>query len=113
MSVTSKDTAEHYKWGDGCDGWHLAKTEALSVIQERVPPGRGEIRHYHTRANQFFYVLSGTATITRDGETFTLAANEGLSVPAGAVHELHNESDEDLEFLVTSTPPSHGDRVIV
>jgi len=36
MTVISTDNAEHYIWGDGCDGWHLVKTSTLSVIKERI-----------------------------------------------------------------------------
>jgi len=32
------------------------------VIRERIPPGRGEVRHYHPRARQCFFVLSGQIT---------------------------------------------------
>ena len=47
-NITSIDqeTAEHYAWGSVCDGWHLLKHPELSVIQERVPPGVGEVKHY-------------------------------------------------------------------
>ena len=58
MTAISIKDAPHYTWGDLCDGWHLAKTDALSVIQERVPHGAAETRHFHNRAEQFFYVLS-------------------------------------------------------
>lgn len=27
----SKHIAEHYIWGDNCDGWHLVKNQDLSV----------------------------------------------------------------------------------
>ena len=36
--VVSIDNAEHYVWGDVCDGWRLLQREDMSVIQERVPP---------------------------------------------------------------------------
>lgn len=39
MEVVLKDSVEHYRWSENCEGWHLAKSETLSVIQERVPPG--------------------------------------------------------------------------
>lgn len=112
MSVISFKTAEHYIWGDKCDGWHLAKSPGLSVIQERVPYGCSEVRHFHERSEQFFYVLSGTATIEVDGEISQLTAGTGIHVPAGIPHQLSNQQTEDLTFLVVSTPPSHGDRVI-
>ena len=63
MEIVSSENAEHYTWGGVCDGWHLLKSSNLSVIQERVPPGAAEVNHYHKKAHQFFYVLSGEATI--------------------------------------------------
>ena len=56
-------TASHYTWGDACDGWHLVRTPALSVIEERMPPRTSEARHYHRAAAQFFYVLRGRLSI--------------------------------------------------
>jgi len=32
----SKQCAEHYIWGDQCDGWHLVKNNDLSIIHERA-----------------------------------------------------------------------------
>ena len=37
--VKSIKNAEHYQWGNACDGWHLLKSETLSVIQEKMPAG--------------------------------------------------------------------------
>jgi mannose-6-phosphate isomerase-like protein (cupin superfamily) len=109
--VVSQQNAEHYIWGGDCDGWHLLKSPGLSVIQERVPPGRREVRHYHQQAHQFFFVLSGSATLEVDGRSRTLAARQGCSVPAGVPHQLSNEDADDLVFLVVSAPRSHGDRI--
>jgi len=68
MHVASIQTAEHYTWGDGCDGWHLLRGEELSVIQERMPPKTSEVAHFHTRSRQFFYVISGTLSILLAGK---------------------------------------------
>jgi quercetin dioxygenase-like cupin family protein len=103
--------AEHYAWGDGCDGWHLLKTDGLSVIKERVPPGRGEVRHYHRSARQFFYILAGEATLEAGGKEHSLAAGQGLEVPPGIPHRFRNDSANEVVFLVVSSPKSHGDRV--
>lgn len=111
MSVINSELAEHYNWGESCDGWHLVKTSKLSVIQERVPPNCAENRHYHRNAEQFFFILSGVATMEMDGEFFTLTANDGIHVSAGVKHQISNQHHSDLLFTVTSTPPSHGDRV--
>lgn len=109
--MISKENAEHYFWGDGCEGWHLVKSANLSVIQERVPPGCSEQRHWHRHAEQFFFVLAGQATLEVAGVVHLLVAHQGIQVPAGVSHQLFNISGADLVFTVTSTPPSHGDRV--
>jgi mannose-6-phosphate isomerase-like protein (cupin superfamily) len=111
MKVVSTENVEHYVWGDRCDGWHLLRSPTLSVIQERVPVGCGEVRHLHQKSEQFFYVLSGVATLEVDGIVHQLGANQGLHVQANIPHQLINEGQEDLVFIITSTPPSHGDRV--
>lgn len=113
MSIIDKQTAEHYKWGNNCDGWHLVKSNALSVIQEHVPAGEAEVKHYHKHAEQFFFVLSGCATIELDGQIHKVTAQQGLHVSAGRVHQLSNRGTEPLHFIVTSTPSSHGDRIDV
>ncbi len=111
MKPVSIDNAEHFVWGEGCDGWHLVKSPVLSVIQERVPSNCYEVRHLHQKSEQFFYVLSGVATLEVDGVVHMLTEGQGLHVPANVPHQLKNDSSSDLVFVVTSTPPSHGDRV--
>ena len=111
MKLVSREGAEHFNWGAVCDGWHLAKSDNLSVIQERVPSGASEVKHFHKKSEQFFFVLSGVATLEVAGFVYQLSANQGLHIPAGVVHQLRNESSADIEFIVTSTPPSHDDRV--
>jgi mannose-6-phosphate isomerase-like protein (cupin superfamily) len=106
-------SGERYQWGAGSEGWHLLKRSDLSVIQERVPPGDRERRHFHSRARQFFYVLRGQAVLEVDGARFELTAGQGLEIAPGAPHQFMNESPEAVTFLVVSAPPSHGDRTDV
>ncbi len=109
--AVSISNSEHYNWGDGCDGWHLVKTPTLSVIQERVPSGCKEVRHYHQKSEQFFFVLSGIASLEVDGQENMLEAEQGIHIEAGVPHQLRNDQQFELIFLVISVPPSHGDRV--
>ena len=112
---TSISTAEHYIWGDNCDGWHLLKSDSLSVIQERMPPGTAEQRHYHAKAQQLFFVLSGEAAfeIEEDEDTVRVLAHESLHVPPHTPHRIANPGPAELHFLVISEPKAHGDRVTV
>ncbi len=108
---TSIRTAEHYTWGNNCDGWHLLQSASLSVIQERMPPGTAEQRHVHGRAQQVFFILSGEATFEIGEETVRVTANEGLHVPPHIPHRIINPGPWELHFLVISEPRAHGDRV--
>jgi len=110
-SPISRSAAEHYNWGEGCDGWHLVRDAAFSVIEERMPPGTSEARHRHGAARQFFYVLSGVLTMEVDGTRHFLVPRTGLEIAPGVAHQAFNQGDTDAEFLVVSTPPSHGDRI--
>jgi len=78
-----------------------------------VPSGRSEVRHFHEKSEQFFFVLSGVATLELGGKMYTIHPHCGVHVPAGVPHQLKNEQSDDLVFIVTSTSPSHGDRVEV
>lgn len=109
--MISINNAEHYIWGEICDGWHLLKRDDMSVIQERVPAGGAEVMHYHERARQFFYVLEGEGTmIFEDAETI-LRAGQGLEIPPMVRHQFRNHAREEVHFLVISVPSTRGDRV--
>lgn len=111
MSAVGTGNAEHYRWGQGCDGWHLLAGDDLGVIEERMPPGTAEQRHCHVRARQFFYVLEGEAVLELEGVSHRLRRGDGLHVPPGTAHQMRNDGAADVRFLVVSAPKSHGDRV--
>jgi mannose-6-phosphate isomerase-like protein (cupin superfamily) len=76
-----------------------------------MPPGTGETSHHHNHSRQFFYVLQGEFTIEVEHHDFTLHPGEGIEIAPGQTHRAANRSDNSLRILVTSQPPSHGDRV--
>ena len=82
----------------------------MSVIQERLPAGTSEKMHYHKLSRQFFFVLEGTATMDVNGERVVVEKNRGLEISPGVLHQLRNESMDEVSFLVFSVPKSHGDR---
>ncbi|WAH38772.1 cupin domain-containing protein [Alicyclobacillus dauci] len=109
--MISKENAEHYIWRGICDGWHLVKQDDLSIIHERMPRGTSEVRHFHNKSRQFFFVLSGMATLEVDGDQHVIREFQGIEVAPGTPHQMMNTSQEDVEFIVVSQPMSHGDRV--
>jgi len=111
--MIDKHNAEHYTWGQNCDGWHLVQSPETSIIQERMPPRTSEVRHKHTKSWQFFFILNGEATMEVSGELQFLKAHQGIEISPDVPHQMMNTSDADVEFIVVSSPPSHGDRIVV
>lgn len=109
--VVSIENAEHYSWGEICDGWHLLKRADMSVIQERVPAGGAEVMHYHTKAHQFFYILEGEGTMVFEDTGILLNKGKGIEIAPQVKHQFMNHSHADVHFLVISVPSTRGDRI--
>jgi len=107
----SKENSEHYKWGNNCNGWHLVKSEKLSIIEELMPANTSEQKHYHNFSEQYFYILNGTATFEMEKEIVEVNKGEGIHIYPQVVHQIKNEKSTDLEFIVISQPTSRGDRI--
>ena len=109
--MISVENAEHYIWGGNCDGWHLLRHNDMSVIQERVPHGEGEVMHYHEKARQFFYILEGEGTMVVEDHQVVLRKGHGLEIAPMLKHQFRNNSQIVVHFLVISVPSTRGDRV--
>lgn len=109
--VVSRKNAPHYVWGEVCEGWRRLDRPDLSVIEERIPPGRGEVWHHHTRARQLFFLLTGTLDIEVDAAHTTLNTGDSFEVEPGSVHRVLNPGATDATFLVVSAPSTRGDRI--
>jgi mannose-6-phosphate isomerase-like protein (cupin superfamily) len=111
--IIDKQTAKHYLWGNNCDSWILADTEGLSVKQENMPAGTREKLHFHKGAQQFFFILKGSATFYIDDEKKVATENEGVLIKAKVRHYIANETQDRIEFLVISQPSTNNDRTTI
>jgi mannose-6-phosphate isomerase-like protein (cupin superfamily) len=109
--MISRDNAEHYAWGELCQGWRLVRNASLSVIEETMPPGAAEQIHRHHVAQQFFYILAGEAVMEFAANKVVLREGQGVAVTPGVAHRIRNQSNADVRFLVISQPSTkNGDR---
>jgi mannose-6-phosphate isomerase-like protein (cupin superfamily)/ribosomal protein S18 acetylase RimI-like enzyme len=109
--VFSTQNAPHYTWGKNSEAWYLHDAADLSILEERMPPGETETLHYHVKAQQVFYILSGTALLEVDGEQNNLEAGESLHIKPKSLHRISNQGSGDLRFVLVSQPKAHGDRI--
>ncbi|MEN9684789.1 MAG: hypothetical protein RLZZ28_575 [Bacteroidota bacterium] len=108
--VSDKEPLKHYQWGMNCDGWNLVDESSLSVKKERMPAGTSEALHYHSEAQQFFFILKGVATFEIGSEMIELREQEGIHIKPGTVHRVANHRNEALEFILSSQPSTANDR---
>ena len=108
--MISKANAEHYVWGDKCDGWYLVNRQDMLIIHEKMPPETCEKRHYHSVSRQFFFVLDGVLTMELEGKAHRIVAQQGIEIPPGSKHQARNDTGSPVEFIVISHPTTRGDR---
>jgi len=78
--MINKENSKSYKWGDNCDSWIFVDEENLSVKLESMPSRTREKLHFHSKAQQFFYILNGRATFYLMGKTELINENQGILI---------------------------------
>ena len=76
---------------DRASGYKLKRIE--------VKPGHSLSLQSHQHRSEHWVVVSGTATVTRDGETYTVAKNESTYIPIGMRHRLENKGKVPLHIV--------------
>jgi len=109
--IKNKQNTEHYFWGNKCEGFHLVKTDDLSIIQEIMPPNTTEKLHFHKNSQQFFYILKGIATFEIENEIFIVKNGNSIHLLQNIKHKISNLESKELKFLVISQPTTRDDRI--
>jgi mannose-1-phosphate guanylyltransferase len=76
------------------------------------PGGMLSLQMHHHRAEHWI-VVSGTARVTRDGETFLLSENQSTFIPLGIQHRLENPGQVQLEMIEVQSGAYLGEDDIV
>jgi len=75
-----------------------------SLAEARLAPGAATVPHHHAVTEEIYYILSGTADMTLDGETRPVGPGDAIAIPPGARHTICNTGGEELVFLCTCAP---------
>ncbi len=71
-----------------------------------LPPGKRNFpNHSHAALWEMYYIVSGRALLRIDDESTTVREGDSLMCPPGMAHQIINESDEDVVYLVISDDP--------
>lgn len=71
---------------------------------ETTHPGGGPPPHYHTREDENFYVIEGSAEFFQDGQWTAVVPGSAVFMPKGVVHSFRNAGSTPLKMLITTVP---------
>jgi len=95
-------------WYDSVDAGERFQVKRIVV----KPGGMLSLQMHHHRAEHWI-VVSGTARVTRDGETFLLSENQSTFIPLGIQHRLENPGQVQLEMIEVQSGSYLGEDDIV
>jgi mannose-6-phosphate isomerase-like protein (cupin superfamily) len=81
----------------------------FSAILGEVKPGEGPPPHLHRDREEYFFVVSGTYSLSVNGQESTIGPGTLVFVPRGTVHAFTNTSDATGQLLEWTIPGSNGD----
>jgi mannose-6-phosphate isomerase-like protein (cupin superfamily) len=76
----------------------------MSMVETSIAPGAGPTYHCHSREDETFYVVSGTAEIRLQGEIFTCTAGDRIVGPRNVFHTFRNVGETELKLIAIYTP---------
>jgi mannose-6-phosphate isomerase-like protein (cupin superfamily) len=117
MHLIARDDVQPFVGDDGAIVRELASPRNSSLTRHslaeiRHPPGTASREHYHTEAEEVYFVLAGQGGIRVDGETHSIEPGDVVVVTPGERHKVWQEGQEDLVLLVTCIPAYSVDEVV-
>lgn len=117
MHLIARDNVSPFVGDDGsiirelASPWNSALSRH-SLAEIRHPPGTSSQEHYHTEAEEVYYVLEGRGAVRVDGETQYIGPGDVVVIIPGQRHKVWQEGEEDLMLLVTCVPAYSVEEVV-
>src|SRR5438132_12346189 len=59
-----------------------------SLAEARLPAGASTTPHYHPRAEEIYYILSGQACMRIAGQAASVGPGDAIAIPPGLTHRI-------------------------
>jgi len=96
-------------------GWYdsIESGEYFQVKRLHVKPGAKLSLQMHHKRAEHWVVVSGTATVTNGGQTFSLNKGESTYIPLSVTHALENQTNKPLEIIEVQSGAYLGEDDII
>jgi mannose-6-phosphate isomerase-like protein (cupin superfamily) len=91
--------------------WTAARAQSLA--EATVAPGAATAEHYHPRAEELYYFVSGEGRMRLGQAESAIAAGDCVVIAPGTVHKLWNEGGEPLVLLCCCAPAYSDDDTVL
>jgi len=78
-----------------------------------VHPGKRLSYQRHAQRAEHWFIVSGAAKVTLDGEDIALGPGESIDIPRGSAHRIANVGETDLVFIEVQHGTYFGEDDIV
>lgn len=93
--------------------FHISKTNdnisTVSLLTEELIPGSHIPMHKHLYADEYFFFITGTGSVTIDDTTFTIKPGTTAFIPKNTWHSVENTGTEKAIFAFGYTPSGFED----
>jgi len=84
-----------------------------SLAEARLPVGASTQEHFHTRAEEIYFITHGTGRMRIEGELRDVKPGDAIAIPPGQKHKLWNTGSETLRLLCCCAPAYEHDDTII
>jgi oxalate decarboxylase/phosphoglucose isomerase-like protein (cupin superfamily) len=86
--------------------WEETGSEELCVGVGELPPGKILGLHHHVGDAEFYYVISGRATVTVEDMEIDATPGTAIYIPESAKHMIVNDGDETFVMVYGLNAPT-------
>lgn len=117
MKLIARGDVEPFVGEDGATVRELASPRNSSLTRHslaeiRHPPGTASQEHFHTEAEEVYFVLEGQGQIRIDGKTQDIGAGDVVVITPGQRHKVWPRGETELVMLVTCVPAYSVEEVV-
>jgi oxalate decarboxylase/phosphoglucose isomerase-like protein (cupin superfamily) len=76
----------------------LTNADTMMMGLAWLEPGQVHLLHNHPNANEWYYVMEGSARFTIGDETITGVPGTAMYIPAGVSHKIVNDGQDTLQI---------------
>jgi mannose-6-phosphate isomerase-like protein (cupin superfamily) len=91
--------------------WTDARHQSLA--EATVPPGGETAEHYHPRAEELYYFVSGGGRMRLGDSEASVGTGDCVVIPPGTPHKLWNAGSEPLVLLCCCAPAYSDDDTVM